>query len=820
VPRSQFSSARERSAIFLNRSSELRVVRGHVELLREDPRHLRVFEVVGLGGVGKTRLLNELWRTASEGHRPQQLLWIPLEAEASATETGPLRAIREQLGFDCLLFDTALLTYWSGIGQPFQVERGGRLASSLAVKTAEVGSTLAGLALPLSFAVDVYRAVGRRLTRVRHYQQEEFEAIDDLRRQPGALRARLPHYLGLDLVRRLEPAGQSLVAFYDAYDKQSPATVAGGAPWLREFIGTLDRGVHVISSRERLRWTPDWEPVTERVAVGSLPEVEARELVRARLGSVPPAVEGRLLTASRRIPFFLEAAAAAYESRAAGGRTVDPDDLPSSPDDAVAYLLDHLTLERRRIAVALAAVQFFDAATYAHLLRALHLAGSVPDFDDFVAWFFVEQAGPGLYKTHDLLTAFVRASVADDATRRAALEAAADHLRARIHVDGVQAADTVLPLLGAAIAGWAASEEMPTRSAEALVDAAYRFYDAGYWNELGAISPTRGDRDDHPGAPIAEMFAALAARRTTGVERALELFERLEPRAGALGRHERSVALEVAYLAELAGNYGKAREDFRRLAERSTPFDPTDRLHLRARLYHADMLIMDGAFTEGSRLLLETYEQVGHRSPVDWAELVRHRAHAFRFSLLTEEAEDLYAQALRSAADAPALVGKLHTNLAEAWCWGDPPRAMEAAALSSEMNLRLGNRIELVKCDAARAIALARLGEPTAAHDAGARATQLARQVGYPAGVAFALQASAVADGLAGDPERLAARRSSLGRTLDALGTYFHLAVAPAWLAGAEPPPDARAVDWLAPQEVELRLRSHLGARGSAEPRP
>lgn len=819
MPRSQFGTGRHQPPPFLNRDQQLLVVRRHVELLGDDPRHLKVFEVLGLGGVGKTRLLSELWQTASEQERTHAVLWVSLEAEASATEIGPLRSVREQLSVDCLLFDTALLTYWGATGQPFQVDRTSRIAGSLAFKSLELGTTFAGIALPLTFAADVYGSLSRRVSRARRYEKEEFEAIDDLRRDPASIRRRLPHYLGLDIGRKLDAERRSVVIFYDGYDKQAPATRSAGAPWLRELIGTLDRGVHVISSREPLRWDAgDWGGVLEPVRVGSLPESESREMIRARLGTLPAGVVDRLIAASRRIPFFLEATIDVYAARAQDA-DVGVADLPSSPEAAVAHLLDHLRPEHRSVAIALATVQVFDVGLYLHLVRSLNLGASVFEFEELTKWFFVEEVAPGLYRTHDLLTEFVHASSPEAPARRAALEAATSHLVARSQDEAQGDPAVLLLLFSAALGGWRSVREMPSASVEAMVDAGYRLYDAGYWAELAAMAPAQAVPDAHPIASIAGFFEALASRRTVGVQRALDLFERLEPRAPQLGRHEGSVELELAYLTELAGHYGRSRESFRRLVASATPFDPTDRTHLRSRLYHADMLIMDGEFEEGSRLLLETYEAVGASSRANWAELVRHRGHAFRFSFLPEQAESLYVQALQAAGDTPALLGKLHTNLVETRCWSEPPRALEAASVSVEINVRLGNQIELAKCDAAKAVALARMGETSAARALAETAVQQARKIGYPAGVAFGLQAGAVVDGIDGDTESLRAKSDSLRRTVSLLGTYGHLLAAPSWLD-----PDLRRFEevvpqtrWLSRAELEARLREWLGPR---EPPP
>jgi hypothetical protein len=224
-----------------------------------------------------------------------------------------------------------------------------------------------------------------------------------------------------------------------------------------------------------------------------------------------------------------------------------------------------------------------------------------------------------------------------------------------------------------------------------------------------------------------------------------------------------------------------ARQRFRELDEQAVPFDPTDRAHLRARLYHADMMINDGDLLQASRVLLEAYELVGHDRPLDWAELVRHRGHALRFSFLLEGAELLYTQAMRVSADAPALLGKLHTNIAECTCWHDPERALDAAAASTELNIRLGNKIELAKCDTTRAIAFSGLGEIAAARAAVVRARDQAKDIGYPAGEAFALQAGVIVEFRAGHADRRRDASRNLDQVLSRIGTYPHLRALPAW---------------------------------------
>ncbi len=811
MPRSEFALPVRRRVEFLNRDAQVDLIRSHTALVRSDPSHLKVLEVIGIGGVGKTRLLAELSTEAHDAGAQQTLVWVNLGASASTSEIGAMRAIRDQVQIDCLLFDAALLTYWTVTGQPFHVQRSRGVGAGFAFRSVEAGGVAAGIPVPLTFGRDVYHALERRVAK-RRYTQDEFVAIDGLRRDPDQILRRLPHYLGLDIARELEATGYAFLGFYDAYEKQAGIVLEQKSRWLQEFVGTLDRGLHVIATREALGWRPeDWGHLVDTVTLGKLPEAESRALVRSLLGNLDESLEDALLKASGLIPFFLEASIEAYTSLRDANDSVVLSDLPSTPADSVTRLLDHLGEAERHLAVALASVQLFDSTLAMRLVREMNLPISVARLDELLRWFFVDRLGEKTYRCHDLLTDFVRSSTRFESIRAEALQIATDYIDVDSLAGLEERADWVISLFRSVADGWAEISDPPTASVEKLVDAGYRLYDAGYWDELVAIGRSDTARRGSPVGVAANFLGALASRRSEGVDAALRQLEDVEPAVEVLGRHRESFRLEIAYLGEIAGDYSTARHVFRELNEQAAPFNASDRNHLRARLYHADMLMMDGRLLDSSRLLVETYELLGSRSPLEWAELVRQRGHALRFAFLLDGAERLYMQALRSTR-APSLQGKLHTNLAETLCWESPQRALDAAEISIEVNSRLGNRVEIAKCDAARGVAFAKLQEYSAARSAATRSEQGARDIGYVAGIAMALQAQTVIETYAGDLDGAGLHRTELKRLTHRLGTYGHLRAAPAWLARgyADFVDVAADVQWIGPDSLEDRLSGAL----------
>lgn len=800
----------------LDRDDQLRAIGHELERLRRDPKHFKVCEVTGPGGMGKSRLVDEVHERAKQ-IRPRfnHVVSLSLESEAAMTEVGPLLALRQSLDIDCFLFDAALLRYWSAAGQPFSVDSSSRLSGSLAAKTAEVASALAPvvpISLPISYAVDVWGAIDRRGQMRQRYRKAEFKEIDELRAEPKPIRARLPHYLAQDIRRKLESKAHSILAFYDSYDKQDDETRKTGAPWLQDFIAELGRGVHVICSRDPLKWSNHrWAARTVPIEVGPLGEEESRSLVRAGLGELSTGeIEAQVLRVSRGQPLAIESLINVCVDLWRENGEINVSEIPTSAENAVESLLDHHRTPQRALAAALATVHVFDRRLYEHLAYVLSVELGILHYDDFVESFVVERVGSELCKTHDILTEAVQGAPDHRYLRQVALEAATEHLLARSRREGRREYQTMLALLREVIAGWDSVESVPEQSVETLIDVAYLFYDAGFWNELASIAS--GAKVTQPAlVEVVSFVRALTSRRRVGVKWALTRFERLRAHRH-LGRHGRSVELELAYLTELRGNYASVRTEFARLSEQAKPFDPTDRTQLRSRLYHADMLTMDGRFRRAAALLDDASEAVGYRELVNWGELTRHLGHVYRFSFELERAADLYELALeRTAPEAPGMIAKLHTNLAEAYCWFEPDLALDKADVSLEVHRRGGNEIELCKCQAARAIAFARLERFPDADKAMEDSKRLGRSAGYPAGVAFAMQADAVRGLLGRDPSGPGHAMGRLRRKVREIGTYGHLIVAPLALAGGDELAVALAgYEWLDPERVEDGLRGYL----------
>lgn len=795
---------------FRNREETRSRITALCRLYLVDPSHFSIIAFLGLGGVGKTELSRQIKKDLRKGPEFNgiRLVHVSLAIEATNTSAAPLRVIREDLPFDCLLFDYALLNYWAVTGQPVQLSHAGKLTDSPVVKAIEDGLGIAGVCLPFSISIEAFAAIRKKVLRHKRYTKEDFDEIDRLRLEPRKLLQELPKYLGNDIHRHLKQKKQHILFFYDAYERQSTTTLGNKGDWLQDFIRSVDCGIHIIASRESLRWDScGWGREYEELIIGPLPLNDSEYLVRKMTGSQDESLIASIVETSKGIPFFLEACIDAYQSTLQKQGKVQKRDLPSTQANAVQRLFDHLGKHEADLLKLLALLRVFDSYLFSALVRDLHIPISSFAFTDFEAFFFIEQYTPDgqIFKVHDVLADFSLKSDQLVPFRLLALQGGLRSLDLR-STSGLHPQE-ILPFFFPLIQICEEIQDLPVDLVECLIDIGLRLYDMGAWEELSSLEIS-SDNGKGLAVKVAKKFlSAISRRRFSGIEQACIDLEEIYPNRKCLGRHIESVELELAYLRELRGNYALSRASFLSLWQHCKTFDPASRTHFRIWLYQADMLTMDGKLQEGADLLQEAMELMDAGRESGWVEMLRHRAHAFRYSFLLDDAERMYLIGLQVASN-PSMEGKLMSNLAETRCWSDFNLASKDALRALEVNTRVNNRIEIGKNHTSLALASCGLGRIEAAKYHSRTAQAMFSRVGYASGVVFAQIAEFFTAKRCG--KELDAHRLFLdiAKGLDGLQTYRHL-LAPLLMAQND---EAglksllSEIQWIQKQDIRKRI--------------
>jgi hypothetical protein len=331
---------------FVNREQVLADFAGELTRIGAGPR---VFNVTGVGGIGKSRLLRELEDRARPRFRSAM---IDFQVPALRRQDDALAVLRGQLGsqhVDFDRFDIAYAVMWQRLHPHLRL-------SKEELPFAEYGSILGdildhvsalpvfGTAMGLVRLAEKGTADIRRRRRIR--RDLTLQALDGL--PNGELSDAVTFLFAEDL--RAGSASKKSVIIVDSYDALVPAPVYAGRvqladAWLRDLAGQLDRALVVIASREPLHWEthdPDWASAITTSELGGLPMDARLELLEAG-GVSDPAERQHIADASAGLPFYLHLAVDTRQR--AGGRMAG---AVVSQDEILARFLQHVAPEEIR----------------------------------------------------------------------------------------------------------------------------------------------------------------------------------------------------------------------------------------------------------------------------------------------------------------------------------------------------------------------------------------------------------------------------------------------------------------------------------------
>jgi aminoglycoside phosphotransferase (APT) family kinase protein/tetratricopeptide (TPR) repeat protein len=761
----------------------------------------RVFNVTGVGGIGKSRLLRELEDRAAPHFRTAM---IDLQVPALRRQDDALAVLRAQLGSQGAAFDRFDIAYavlWQRLHPHMRLSKAELFfADYSAVLTGILDSAsglpVFGTALGLLKLLDQGSADVRRRFRIRH--DPTLQALDAL---PNGELGDAVTYLFAEDLRAASSARKSVVIM-DSYEALVPAPAYAGRvqladAWLRDMAGQLDQAVVVIASREPLQWEisdPEWKRAIRTSVVSGLPMSARLDLLEAG-GISGPAERQLIADASAGLPFYLHLAVDTHQ-QAGGGM----DDALVSQDEILGRFLQHVAPEEIRSLEILSPARVFDYEIFRQLAAAFQLPGHRLAWDSLTAYSFIYPAGDGL-RLHQLIRAAVQERLPGPAV-------------------------TQIHALLNGLWGDRARQAAGTAAARAWREAAYHGLRAGQLTAAGLLGyADRAVRGGGHGAAagvaddLQEWLAsqpgggsagdAALALRCLRAEAAVRLGDAaaviaLTPGtpAAAVGADPIAARLAVAagHGQRIAGHTRAALGIFTSVWDRA---DGPPKL--AAGLWAADLHMCQGRFRDAEALAAE----LEALTPADEAEFrgdiarLRHltRRFALDFGAARRHLDD--ATACYRAADSVLGLANACTNRAEFLALTSPAEAISEAGRAIEAQREIGAHHELGKAYSALAVAHLKLGELDRAETALQSAFSALDRAGYRSGRARAEFYLAIAQARRG---RIDEAFSSLRR---AVAELQDADVYPTLIVGA-----ARALAILGTADDEVTAASVRAAGG------
>lgn len=673
----------------------------------------RVFNVVGVGGIGKSRLLRELQDGCPDGVRTAVLdLQIPaLRQQEDALAVMRVALGRQGVRFD--RFDIAYAVLWQRLHPHLQLSR----ADLPFVQESEVltqildvagGGGMFGTALSLLRVLEMARGGVKKWHRIR--SDATLKQLDHL--PSSELIDSVTFLFSEDL--RAASTDRLYVLFVDAYDALVPSPLRSGRAlmadvWLRDLSVQLDRGLLVIASREPLGWQNldrEWEALIRCHRVDELPMAARLELL-AECGVTKPSEQQAIAHASAGVPFYLHLAVdtrLAAASASTGGIV--------SSEEILQRFLQNVSSREIKTLELLSMARIFDFAIFQALADSFDLPRDRMTWESLTAYSFIYPAGSDGLRLHQLMREALRerlsAQVARDVAKvlqgvweqRAAQSSGSTHegigtraraLREVVYCGlqtGTITGDQILALADQAL------QEGGKQSFDGVLQ------DVQNYLNLAPVGA-------HPmWAETALCLEAEAAILLGDADRAREVTRdanwSLDTGPGA------RLAIADAHGHRIGGDTAVADRIYRQVwSGHQGPSRNT------AGLWVADLAMCQGDFRAAFGLAGQILADCRADDFIMRGDVVLLTHRAYRFSIDFDASAQALGEAARMYEAASSTIGlaSIATNRAELLALSDPATAIEAAGKAIDLQRELGALHELGKACTALAIARLQLGK-------------------------------------------------------------------------------------------------------------
>ncbi|MFB0629005.1 hypothetical protein [Streptomyces sp. AB3(2024)] len=738
-PRYRRVSALQRQ--FFNREGLLAMYDEELAGVAEGPR---ILNLVGVGGIGKSRLLQQLRARTPDTCRTARL---DLQLPTLRQQEDALAVLRTEYGSQGVKFDRFDIAYavlWQRVHPQLQMDR----RNTPFAEESEVLSKILDDAMGLPVfgtAAGLVRLTKRSISN--RQRRHRIEADQTLRELDGLSNAELGHavtYLFAEELRE-SAADRPYVLFVDAYEAMVPTPLPGGRSfasdaWVRDLLGQLHGGLTTLASREPLPWAAydrEWESVIRRAPLGGLP-MDARLALLAEAGIAEIPRQRSIAEASEGVPFYLHLAVDTHVQNS------EPIEDAGTSEEIVQRFLQHVAPDEVRILELLSVARTFDLEVFRAVGRAFDLPANLLTWESLTAYSFAYPLSQGWYRLHQLMIAALQRHLSDAVNRhvhavlRQHWEGVADRVDTGTENSGVTRSSPLREAVHHGVhAGDLAPEQILGHADRALGMSSRHAVD-GMVEDLRDFlaRSARTGRADSALDGIRDAADCLDAESRLELGDAARAMALTPVREGPVrSLVSARLALAGANARRIAGESGLAAQIFERVWD-----GHEGEARAFAGFCLADIRMWQGDFA-AAFALAEQVEGVCAPGPgVIRGDLKRlmHLGHRFLMDFGRAETLLVQAEAEYRAAGAAIGLANVRTNRAELLAFTDPEAAVVEAGAALGIQRELGAQHEIGKVYTAMAVAQTRLGRLDRAEQSFHNANTALDLAGYRSGRARA----------------------------------------------------------------------------------
>ncbi len=685
---------------FEDRESLIKDVKSYYQSMINEKPFFQIVSISGMGGIGKTRLINELifiLKSNSMNDSKQVILSITLEISGNDYYLNALAQLRSQIKEICPIFDYAFLVYWKRtqitvLDDSFMkiFEKQWKDASKWIGSMFAVPIKMASLSLDVIFEFieksfdylkEKYYAsfFSKHSKKISEYTNEDLKEC-------------LAGFLGMDMNRLFYD--KNLCVFVDSYERYPSRK---DTDWLMDLMEQTNTGLFFIAGREAITYPKEIKKYVKPKSLDSLPEENASELLESYLPNVKPNVIQHLLDITDCIPIYLDLAIGTYKNVVASEEVFDENIffMYKNKEELTKAFFSHLKESHQNFLLTLSFLQLFDQGIYSYIVT-LCPESSITDYQDIQSLSIITNVenDSDFFKVHDVLNTNVIAIIEENIRKLLFCK----YLEYIVSTTILYASDTQKIILYKHILHMIVKNKfvLKQKETELVLDLFFSLKQT-----LRTLLPTEALEINtyDPLSEINYLTKAVSYERENTVTR-LEYLNHIDFENNSLGKHNKSLNIIHGFLTMWAGD----NQPLVQYLSQSYPLlkdtEIREWYYAQTVIFWADHLTITGKFKTAQKVLLNFGEKLKEFPEQENSifQTKRHTGHLFRFNMLLEDANEQYFSTMDSADHFNNFYQEIYivTNICETNCYLKP----EVVYKYCYNGLQLGKNIKDLKSQA------------------------------------------------------------------------------------------------------------------------
>ena len=719
---------------FLNREDIRMSIRTTIEQYNCESI-FKVYALDGIGGIGKTELLNKINETYSEVNN---IVFIAFNETNDILKK--LIDIRNQFMY-APKFDYLFLKYWEltkieKLNENYIKSLNNQFTSILD-KYDRFSNTISLINPVINYASDALK-LGKDLwnfCKKIKWGSEFEELLNDTDIYPEKILRKLHIYLAEDIQLEENSTSKKPIFIFDNYKKE---LVDSDVEWLKEFVNAFSAGVFIITSREKLPWTKKSTVKFEPYTMASIPPNCVKRYLK-ELG-VEKNYINLIIEKTQCIPFYLDLGIGAYFNLR---EEEDFEIILENKDTLTKKFLNHLSAEEQKIVDILAIIRVFNKDIYNNILNMNHLDYIDFSFEEFIKKSITFDSGDGQnYRINEVLANNIVA-IATDTKKQ---EYTKQYIK--ILVDRCIFRELPHELLTYCINAFKLCDKyflhLDEETTDRLFDLILFILDTcwitEFYEEMKSIT-------NNVTVKAILKFAESFVERQTDIKKGLSIIEKIPLNELGKSKHINTIICEKNYLLSIKGGYSEAERNFKAFYESLSPRQNKERFYVKGATYYSDMLMLRGRFQDALRIFKDleysAYLELDIAQVVNF-EIKKQEGHCYRFNLFLNEAISKYnSNLINSENEYIRLKAYRLTTLCESLCFFEPEEVQRIEKEALEVNNRVKNNNNLAKIHNCLGIVAIHKKDYKKAYNHISKAIEINNHTSYRAGNLFSLIAMA-----------------------------------------------------------------------------